>query len=67
MCVNKELIEMGCMFKVNDVQETLNTVNDIFENDLKKGVERTIRHAIKHEWDDTTEVIVENLVNSIIS
>lgn len=64
MCVNKELIEMGCMFKVNDIPETLNTVKNIVENNLDKKVEESIRQAIKQKWDDTTEVIVDNLMST---
>ena len=67
MYVNKELIRKECMFKVDDIEKVPITIKYILENDLKRDVERIIEHAIMYEWDDTTEVIVENLVNSIIS
>lgn len=67
MYANDELIRKDCMFKVEDIEKVPITINYILENDLKKEVEKTIRRGIKYDWDDTTEVIVENLVNSIIS
>jgi predicted glycosyltransferase len=63
MYVNKELIRKECMFKVDDIEQVPITVKYILENDMKKHIERIIGHAIKHEWEDTTEIIIENLID----
>jgi len=59
MIVNKELIEKGCMFKVDDKQSLNGTITDIIEADIKKETVATIERAIKHEWMDTTKVILD--------
>jgi len=63
MYVNEELIRKECMFKVDDIEQVPITVKYILENDMKKHIERIIGHAIKHEWEDTTEIIIENLID----
>lgn len=65
MHVNKELIRKKCMFKVDDIEKVPTTVKYILENDMKRDVKRIIEHAIKHEWEDTTEVILENLLEVV--
>jgi len=65
MIINKELIKRSCMFKVDDKQHLKDVVKNIIENDIKKETEETIKHAIKYEWEDTTEVIINNLLSVI--
>ena len=65
MYANEELIRKKCMFKVDDIEKVPTTVNYILENDMKRDVKRIIEHAIKHEWEDTTEVILENLLEVV--
>ena len=59
MSVNMELIEKGCMFKVDEKQALNDAIKNIVENDIKDETKRTIERAIKHEWMDTTEVILD--------
>lgn len=61
MNINSELIEQGCMFKVNTVQEILENVENIIENNVKKEVEIKIKHNIQNSWDDTIEVLLGHL------
>ncbi len=65
MIINKELIKRSCMFKVDDKQHLKEVVKNIIEKDIKKETEETIKHAIKYEWVDTTEVIINNLLSLI--
>ncbi|RLE03299.1 MAG: hypothetical protein DRI99_05075 [Candidatus Aminicenantes bacterium] len=61
MVINKELIERGCMFKVDNKQQLNTAIENIIENDIKKETMAIIERAIKHEWMDTTEVILDIL------
>lgn len=61
MIINKELIEKGCMFKVDDKQALNGAITNIIENDIKKETIATAERAVKHEWRDTTEVILDIL------
>lgn len=65
MYVNEELIKKECMFKVDNIEKVPTTIKYILENDMKIHVERIIEHEIKHEWKDTTEVILENLLEVV--
>ena len=59
MVINKDLIEKGCMFKVDDKQALNDTIRNVIEDGVKKETTHTIERAIKHEWMDTTEVILD--------
>ena len=61
MIVNRGLIERGCMFKVDDKQQLNTAIKNIIENNVKEETKRTIEKAIKYEWMDTTEVILDIL------
>ena len=65
MAVNRELIKKGCFFKVDDVSNVMQHVKKIIENDIKKETEYTIEKAIKNEWDDTTQVIIDVLLSKL--
>jgi predicted glycosyltransferase len=65
MAINNELIKRSCMFKVEDEKSIKNTVEYIINNDIKKEVEARIKHAIEHEWVDTTQVILDVLLGTI--
>jgi len=62
MAINKELERKGCFFKVKGDSQVLETIRKIIENDIKKQTTEAIAHAIQYEWEDTTEVIVKNLL-----
>jgi len=59
MIINKELIERGCMFKVDNKQQLSTAIENIIENDIKKETMAIIERAVKHEWMDTTKVILD--------
>ena len=61
MAVNKELIEKKIMFTPEDFGHLHRIIDFIIDNDIKKYAERIIDHAIKYEWDDTTQVIIDVL------
>lgn len=65
MAINNELIKRSCMFKVEDEKSIKNTVEYIINNDIKKEVEARIKNAIEHEWEDTTQVILDVLLGTI--
>lgn len=62
MQINKELERKGCFFKVEGESQILETIRKINENDIKKQTAEVINYAIQYEWEDTTKVIVENLL-----
>ncbi len=62
MCVNRELIEMGAMFKEEEDLKILNFIKYNMENNLKEHIEKKINHSIKYKWENVTDVIVENLI-----
>ena len=65
MAVNKELEKKGCFFKVDNVSNVMQQVKEIIENDIKKETEYTIQKAIKNEWEDTTQVIIDVLLSKL--
>ena len=65
MAINNELIKRSCMFKVEDEESIKNTIDYTISNDIKKEVEAKIKHAIEHEWVDTTQVILDVLLGTI--
>jgi len=65
MAINNEFIKRSCMFKVEDEKSIKNTIDYIISNDIKKEVEAKIKHAIEHEWVDTTQVILDVLLGTI--
>jgi len=65
MAVNRELIKKGCFFKVDEVSNVMQQVRKIIENDIKKETGYTIQKAIKNEWDDTTQVIIDVLLSKL--
>jgi predicted glycosyltransferase len=65
MAINNELIKRSCMFKVEDDKSIKNTIKYLIENNIKKEVESRIKYAIDHEWEDTTQVILDVLLGTI--
>jgi predicted glycosyltransferase len=65
MAINRELIKKGCFFKVDEVSNVMQQVKEIIEDDIKKETEYTIRNAIKNEWEDTTQVIIDVLLSKL--
>lgn len=65
MAINTELIKRSCMFKVEDEESIKNTIDRIITDNIKKEVEAKINQAIKEEWVDTTQVILDVLLGTI--
>ena len=65
MAINTELIKRSCMFKVEEEKSIEDTIDFIINNDIKKEVEAKIKQAIKEEWVDTTEVLLDVLYGII--
>jgi len=62
MAINTELERRGCFFKAAGEGEVVEAINRIIKSDAKNRTAEAISHAISHEWEDTTRVIVDNLV-----
>jgi len=62
MAINKELERKGCFFRAVGERRILEAIRKIIENDIKKQTTDAINYAIQHEWEDTTKVIVNNLL-----
>lgn len=59
--VDSVLIENRCMYKIDELSNIVKTTRTIIRNDVKKDVGIIINHKIKHEWENTTEVILKHL------
>ena len=62
MPVNAELEKKGVLFQADGRQQILDAVTKILENNLKERAEQVIQKAIESEWEDTTQVIIRNLM-----
>lgn len=65
MPVNAELEKKGCLFQAEGSQQILGTIKKVLENNLKERTKQVIQEAIEFEWEDTTEVIVNNLLSAM--
>jgi predicted glycosyltransferase len=61
MAVNKELIEMGCMFKENSMEEIKARIEVFCSRDMSREIEEKIHYKIHNEWDNPTEVILKHV------
>jgi len=65
MAIHAELEKRGCFFNAADAADILDAVETILRNNIKGHTMRVISEAIGSEWEDTTEVIVNNLLSVI--
>lgn len=65
MSVNKELEDKSCLFRIDadKTDQILDKIIEIIENNVKKKTEKTIKKSIDKEWEDTTRVIIDNLID----
>jgi len=65
MFINKKLEDKSCLFRVeaDKIDPILENIRYIIENNVKKKTEKTIKEAIQTEWEDTTRVIIDNLID----
>lgn len=64
MSVNSELVRKGIFFQPGAGQPTMGLVNMIVEQGLKEKTGRILREALSGEWEDTTRVIVSNVLEA---
>lgn len=63
MSINSELEKRGCFLRCEpNMQQISNLISKILKNNLKARTEQVIGEAIESEWEDTTEVIIDNLL-----
>ena len=60
MLVNDSLVKAGAMFELNEVIE-IDTILAELTVDKKKQIKSTINECIDNRWDDTTEVILNQI------
>ena len=53
------------MFKVENEKDIKDTITYIINNNMKREVKVKIKHAIEHEWVDTTQVILDVIMGTI--
>ena len=59
MNVNKELINIGVMFKEDSTKNIINRIDFLSNNKINDNIRKTIEKKIIHEWDNTTEIILQ--------
>jgi predicted glycosyltransferase len=62
MSVNQELVVKGIFFEENDKQTILSLVDKVIKVNIKQETQRIIQKALAEEWEDTTQVIIRNLI-----
>jgi len=66
MSINVELQKKGCLFQCKPNREQiLSKITLILGNNLKDRTKQVIDGAIRYEWEDTTQVIVNCLLAAI--
>lgn len=65
MAINSELINRSCMFKADDEELIKNTIDHIIKNDIKSEVDAKIKKALKEEWVNTTQVILDIMLGTL--
>jgi predicted glycosyltransferase len=63
MSVNTELIGKGIFFEPANEQSVMSLVDMIVKQNIKEKTRETVQWALLHEWQDTTEVIVNNVLS----
>lgn len=65
MSINEELEDKSCLFRIeaNKTEQILEKIRYIIENNVKKKTEKKIDEAIQTEWEDTTRIIIDNLLD----
>jgi predicted glycosyltransferase len=61
MAVNKQLIELGCLFKDDTLQDILQRIDFLSSQPTREKIEQQIQWHIENSWDDTTEVILRHI------
>lgn len=62
MAVNRELQSLGCLIKVDTPEELQQALNMVSTHNYKEQCRLVILMGMCHLWDDTTEVILDNVL-----
>jgi predicted glycosyltransferase len=62
MSVNTELIKKGIFFEPDEEHSVMNLVGKVMEGNIKDRTREIVQQALVDEWEDTTEVIVNNVL-----
>jgi len=65
MSVNTELKKKGIFFEPDGENRIMNLVGMITEQNVKERTQDIVRQALLNEWEDTTEVIVNNVLGAV--
>jgi predicted glycosyltransferase len=63
MSVNSDLVKKGIFFEPDEQNSVINLVDRVIEQNIKEKTQGIVQQALLHEWDDTTEVIVSNILS----
>jgi predicted glycosyltransferase len=61
MAVNKQLVELGCLFKDDAIQDILQRIDFLSSHTIREKIELRIQCHIENSWDNTTEVILGHI------
>ena len=64
MSVNTELIRKGIFFEPDAEHTVMQLVSMIIEQNIKEKTREIMQQALLNEWEDTTEVIVRNVLEA---
>lgn len=64
MSVNTELVRKGIFFQPDQGHPTMDLASMIIEQKVKEKTQETLRQALASEWEDTTRVIVTNVLEA---
>jgi predicted glycosyltransferase len=64
MSVNAELTKKGIFFAPDAGHPTIDLVSMIIGQNVKEKTQETVRQALTNEWEDTTMVIVSNVLEA---
>lgn len=65
MSVNTELVRKGVFFEPDSDHTVMDLVTMIRTANIKEKTGETVRQALLNEWEDTTEVIVRNVLEAV--
>jgi predicted glycosyltransferase len=63
MAVNEELINIGCMFKEDKLENIIEQIARLSIKGEKERITRIVADKIRYHWEDTTEVILRHISN----
>jgi uncharacterized protein len=65
MSVNTELTKKGIFFEPSEEHPIMDLVGMIIDQNAKERTGQIVRQALLNEWEDTTEVIVRNVLEAV--